>query len=108
MDDTAKNNIDNGVMKEKGDTNPFNPENKLPTRQEIILKLYNRSQWLADKIDNSHTKFTPQLDIRVKYVKVECQLYEAILAGLKDVEIDELAQQLAELKQVIDKKGTPT
>jgi hypothetical protein len=105
MEDTAKNNDNNGVITEKGNANPFNPENKLPTRQDVLLLLWNRSKWIADKIDNSHTKFTPQLETRVRYAKTECQFYQAILDGLKDVEIDELAKQLAEIKEAMKQKG---
>ena len=105
MEGTAENNIENGTFNQTDRANPFNPENKIPSRQDILLKLYNRSLWIADKIDNSHTKLNDNLKIRVGFAKVECQFYSAILDGLKDVELDELAAEVAELKAMMEKKG---
>lgn len=106
MEETAKNNIENSANNPTDNANLSNSDKKLPfTRQDILLKLWIRSQWISDKIDNNHTKFTEQLDIRVKYAKTECQFYTAILDGLKDVEIDDLAKQLAEIKQTLAAKG---
>ena len=105
MVETAKNHIETGLATQKVLANPFNPQNALPSRQDILLKLYNRSLWIANKIDNRHVKIDENLKTRVNFARVECQFYTAILDGLKDVELDDLAKQILEIKEDLAKKN---
>ena len=58
------------------------------TRTDVLEKLWSRAQWMAKKIDNRNTQFTPNLKARASLVEKERRLYQSILNGLKDEELE--------------------
>jgi hypothetical protein len=66
------------------------------TRTDVLEKLWSRAQWMAKKIDNRNTQFTPNLKARASLVEKERRLYQSILNGLKD---EELEMRILELEE---------
>ena len=105
MEDTAQNNIDNSdIPQTEIDNKPVSTQP--PTRTDILLKLNRRAEWLANKIDNSHTKLTAELKTRVYFVTVECQIYKTILYGMKELELVQLEKDIEDIKQALKEKHT--
>jgi len=66
------------------------------TRTDVLEKLWSRAQWMAGKIDNTRTQFTPNLKARASLVEKERRLYQSILNGLKDEELELRIMELEE------------
>ena len=66
------------------------------TRTDVLEKLWSRAQWMAEKIDNTRTQFTPNLKDRCSLVEKERRLYQSILNGLKDEELELRIMELEE------------
>lgn len=69
------------------------------TRTDVLERLWSRAQWMAKKIDSRHTQFTPTLKARASLVEKERRLYQSILNGLKDEEIEMRLMELEEKLQ---------
>ena len=80
----AKNNSNSSYHK----TTP------IPTRLEILLALWNRSQWLKKIIDNPQSKVDEKSKSRVYFAQVETQIYKTILSGLPQQEIADRVKKL--------------
>ena len=57
-------------------------------RIDVLEKLWCRVKWLEAKIDNKRTKLTSNLKARSSLVSKECRIYQIILLGLKDEELE--------------------
>lgn len=57
-------------------------------RTDILEKLWSRAKWLEVKIDNQRTKLNSNLKVRASLVSKECRIYQTILLGLKDEELE--------------------
>lgn len=68
-----------------------------PTRAEILLALWNRSQWLKAIIDNPRSKLDEKLKSRVYFAQVETQIYKTILSGLPAQELEDRVKHLEEM-----------
>ena len=66
------------------------------TRTDVLEKLWNRAKWLETKIDNQRTKLNPNLKVRASLVSKECRIYQTILMGLKDEELEIRLMELEE------------
>jgi hypothetical protein len=99
------NNGENSVKQQNNLVNPLNSENQFPERKTILLKLYKRALWIGSKIDNSKTQLDCKLHERINMARVECQFFGTILDGLKDVELDELKQEIDEIKKELKTHG---
>ena len=100
----ATKSNENGANMQNGLANPFNPENKIPDMNTILLKAYNRALWIASKIDNPKTQLDEKLRQRVYMAKVECQYYNVILNGLKDADIATIMIEIENIKKIIEEK----
>ena len=70
---------------------------KLSFNRTVVLeKLWRRAKWLENKIDNQRTKLNRNLKDRASLVSKECRIYQTILMGLKD---EELEIRLSELEE---------
>ena len=65
-------------------------------RTDVLEKLWSRAKWLEVKIDNQRTKLNQNLKVRASLVSKECRIYQTILMGLKD---EELEIRLIELEE---------
>jgi hypothetical protein len=65
-------------------------------RTDVLEKLWSRAKWLEAKIDNQRVKLNPNLKARTSLVSKECRIYQTILMGLKD---EELEIRLLELEE---------
>ena len=83
----ATNNSDSSYYK----TTP------VPTRPEILLALWNRSQWLKKIIDNPRSKLDQNTKYRVYCAQVETQIHKTILAGLPTQEIADRVEKLEDV-----------
>ena len=77
-----------------------------PTRTEILLCLFKRAKWISGKIDNNATQFSQALKTRVYFATVECQIYKAMLYGMKETELVELEREIEEIKQALKERST--
>ncbi len=66
------------------------------TRTDVLEKLWSRAKWMEAKIDNTRTQFTPNLKARCSLVEKERRLYQSILNGLKDEELELRIMELEE------------
>jgi hypothetical protein len=66
------------------------------TRTDVLENLWTRAKWLAEKIDNRHTQFNPNLKARASFVEKERRLYQSILSGLRDEELEMRVLELEE------------
>jgi hypothetical protein len=65
-----------------------------PTRLEVLCAIWERSQWLKEKIENPRSKLDENLKARVYFVQVEIQAYKAILSGLPEQELEDRVKKL--------------
>jgi hypothetical protein len=65
-------------------------------RTDVLMKLWNRAMWLEHRIDNRRTKLDPNLKARASLVSKECRIYQIILMGLKDEELELRVMELEE------------
>jgi hypothetical protein len=65
-------------------------------RTDVLEKLWSRAKWLEAKIDNQRTKLNPNLKARASLVSKECRIYQTILMGLKDEELEIRLMELEE------------
>ena len=65
-------------------------------RTDVLEKLWSRAKWLETKIDNQRTKLNPNLKARASLVSKECRIYQTILMGLKDEELEIRLMELEE------------
>ncbi len=65
-------------------------------RTDVLEKLWSRAKWLEAKIDNQRTKLNSNLKARVSFVSKECRIYQTILMGLKDEELEIRLMELEE------------
>ena len=65
-------------------------------RTYVLEKLWSRAKWLEVKIDNQRTKLNPNLKVRSSLVSKECRIYQTILVGLKDEELEIRLMELEE------------
>ena len=63
---------------------------------DVLEKLWSRAKWLEAKIDNQRTKLNPNLKARSSLVSKECRIYQTILVGLKDEELEIRLMELEE------------
>jgi hypothetical protein len=71
-------------------------------RTDVLEKLWSRAKWIEAKIDNQSTKLNPNLKARASLVSKECRIYQTILMGLKDEELELRLMELeAKLKNSI-------
>jgi hypothetical protein len=57
-------------------------------RTDVLEKLWSRAKWLEAKIDNQRAKLNSNLKVRASLVSKECRIYQTILVGLKDEELE--------------------
>jgi hypothetical protein len=62
----------------------------------VLENLWTRAKWLAEKIDNRYTQFNPNLKARASFVEKERRLYQSILNGLRDEELEMRVLELEE------------
>jgi hypothetical protein len=108
MEGIAENNIANSDKSQIDSENPANPTQQIPTRQDVLLRLWKRADWIAQKVDCRNTKLTPELFQRVKLIKAECDIYHEILFGMKEVELVQLEQDITELKNTLATRNSET
>jgi hypothetical protein len=65
-------------------------------RADVLEKLWSRAKWLEAKIDNQRTKLSPNLKARASLVSKECRIYQTILVGLNDEELEIRLMELEE------------
>jgi hypothetical protein len=65
-------------------------------RTDVLEKLWSRAKWLEVKIDNQRTKLNSNLKARASLVSKECRIYQTILMGLKDEELEIRLMELEE------------
>jgi len=65
-------------------------------RADVLEKLWRRAKWLEAKIDNQRVKLNPNLKVRASLVSKECRIYQTILMGLKDEELEIRLMELEE------------
>ena len=65
-------------------------------RTDVLEKLWSRAKWLESKIDNQRTKLNLNLKVRASLVSKECRIYQTILLGLKDEELEIRLMELEE------------
>ena len=65
-------------------------------RTDVLEKLWSRAKWLEAKINNQRTKLNPNLKARASLVSKECRIYQTILMGLKDEELEIRLMELEE------------
>ena len=65
-------------------------------RTDVLEKLWSRANWLETKIDNQRIKLNPNLKARPSLVSKECRIYQTILMGLKDEELEIRLMELEE------------
>ncbi len=65
-------------------------------RADVLEKLWRRAKWLEDKIDNQRSKLNPNFKVRASLVSKECRIYQTILMGLKDEELEIRLMELEE------------
>lgn len=65
-------------------------------RTDVLEKLWRRAKWLEAKIDNQRLKLNPNLKVRASLVSKECRIYQTILMGLKDEELEIRLMELEE------------
>ena len=65
-------------------------------RTDVLEKLWSRAKWLEAKIDNQRTKLNSNLKARASLVSKECRIYQTILMGLKDEELEIRLMELEE------------
>ena len=65
-------------------------------RTDVLEKLWRRAKWIEAKIDNQRTKLNPNLKARASLVSKECRIYQTILIGLKDEELEIRLMELEE------------
>ena len=53
-------------------------------------------KWLGAKIDNQRAKLIANLKVRASLVSKECRIYQTILMGLKDEELEIRLMELEE------------
>lgn len=66
------------------------------TRTDVLEKLWTRAKWIAEKIDNRQTQFNYNLKERASFVEKERRLYQSILNGLRDEELEMRVLELEE------------
>ena len=66
------------------------------TRTDVLENLWTRAKWLAEKIDNRRTQFNPNLKARASFVEKERRLYQSILNGLRNEELEMRVLELEE------------
>ena len=66
------------------------------SRADVLEKLWRRAKWLEAKIDNQRVKLSPNLRVRASLVSRECRIYQTILVGLKDEELEIRLMELEE------------
>ena len=65
-------------------------------RTDVLEKLWSRAKWLEIKIDNQRTKLNSNLKARASLVSKERRIYQTILMGLKDEELEIRLMELEE------------
>ena len=65
-------------------------------RTDVLEKLWSRAKWIEAKIDNQRTKLNPNLKARTSLVSKECRIYQTIIMGLKDEELEIRLMELEE------------
>ncbi len=80
------------------------------TRTDVLEKLWTRAKWIGEKIDNNRTQFTPNLKARSSLVEKERRLYQSILLGLQNEELELRVMELEEKlrNSVLIPKGEQT
>jgi hypothetical protein len=73
-----------------------------PQRNEVLMRLWQRAEWLKKIIENRRTKLNGNLRTRVYFANVECQIYKTILFGLRDKELDELSLEIEQIKKSLE------
>jgi len=58
------------------------------TRTDVLEKLWTRANWIEKKINNRQTQFTKKLKERTYLVEKERRLYQSILSGLQNEELE--------------------
>ena len=59
-----------------------------PTRQNVLIQLWRRAEWLRKIIENKRSKLNQNMRTRVYFASVECQIYRTILQGLSTEELE--------------------
>ncbi len=80
-----------------------------PTRAEIQLILWNNCRYIGEIIEDFKTgkKAPSKKWSQIVYLmQGQNTLLKTLLESIKDSEIDELAKQLAEIKEAMKQKGT--
>ena len=65
-------------------------------RTDVLEKLWSRAKWLEIKIDNQRTKLNSNLKARASLVSKERRIYQTIIMGLKDEELEIRLMELEE------------
>lgn len=85
------------------------PEQPIPpTRADIQLMLWNNCKYITQLIDDFKTdrkKPSKKWTSIVYFMQTQNGLCKTLLDSIKDSEIDDLTRQIAEIKEVLAKKG---
>lgn len=86
---------------------PKQPDNP-PSRAEIQLMLWNNCKYITQLIDDfkqDRKKPSKKWTNLVYFMREQNGLCKTLLDSIKDSEIDDLTRQIAEIKEVLAKKG---
>lgn len=78
-------------------------QKELPVdRIDILSRLWENAEWLKSRIDKTQLKLNNALRQRVYMVQVHSGVCKVLLYGLRDREIDELAEEIEKIKKHLE------
>jgi len=69
-----------------------------PNRIDVLALMWKRVKWIEEHIDKKQLKVNYVFRQRLYMIQVESGLCKNILFGLKDMEIDDLAEEIEKIK----------
>jgi uncharacterized protein involved in exopolysaccharide biosynthesis len=79
-----------------------------PERADVLLalwELHTRLATLREQLTKNKIQVTPKLKEEIYMIQTDCLVLKTCAFILKDNELDELAEEIEEIKKELDKKG---